>query len=423
VVTGINGQDQSSPGITGILQAVEPEPSGGGGGGVSAFEGGLQMNDVLGDAGSFSGLFLRDYIGQAPDSPPNGSWCESPDIITHGTSVSGDPVKDFLTPGTDNCQLNGPSCNQPVQLGQDNFVYVRGLNTSSSTMTATVTLYYTQSDLIMWPKNWTGDKIYEAVHSVSTMSPGVEKNYTVVTAAPPSGANQGWTVTNPPFIWEAPQFPPTASGGDHYCMIAFTEVGDTGKPFDLTTLPGYAQMSFAQLAALLQSTHNMAWRNTVDQQPSDGDGVHWLTNISAPDDDETLNVTLNFSGLKSYPDRYYQLQIPGPNNKNYVDTGKIPLPQNGNSWELNWTANFTTYVVLRIWPGATPLEKGYFVALKAWFDDSGGPPMLAAVEEIAPNRDPLDDRSIRARLDFVTEKNLVVTKDVKLIGSVYFRGD
>jgi hypothetical protein len=97
---------------------------------------------------NFSGIFLRHALGDTPNGRGGGAFSASPDIIPYGTS----PMQDTSIPVSSsgyNTDFGGT-----VYPGQDNFVYIRGLNTTGGPTESRLWLFYTPSDLALWPQNW-----------------------------------------------------------------------------------------------------------------------------------------------------------------------------------------------------------------------------------------------------------------------------
>lgn len=320
---------------------------------------------------------MRDYIGQTPEDTGGTSFSGTPDIITYGQDFAPD-ASIFTTAGTTGCDICGPSCNKPVVLGQINWVYLRCQNTTPAESTATLSFYYSESDLALWPQNWKKADIYYNNTNPSTSSaeigPETNLNWTKVTAPANTGPGTGYAVTNPGFIWNVPQFSPGHSQGNHYCLIGLVDETAPDAPYDIAKLVGgdiHAYKTFSQLVRLVTDTPYMVWRNTIDIQASDGATWQRITNITGPTTAATLLVNLVFSGFP--PDCFYELQIPGPDGKNYVSSGKQPVPSISPAWHLNFVANFKTTAVLSFWQGDTDIPKGATVRLQAIVENTGPP--------------------------------------------------
>ena len=101
-------------------------------------------------ADTYQGIFIRDYLGQVPGTTGSG-WSASPDIIPYGTSIAEDPHVFIDQYGVD--------FGKNVTFNINNYVYIRGKNTTGGEITSRVWFYYTESDLCLWPQNWKSDCI------------------------------------------------------------------------------------------------------------------------------------------------------------------------------------------------------------------------------------------------------------------------
>jgi hypothetical protein len=169
---------------------------------------------------NFSGIFLRHALGDTPNHDDGGAFSASPDVIPYGTS----PMPDTsipVSPSGYNTDYGGTA-----YLDQNNFVYIRGLNTTGGPTATRLWLFYTPSNLALWPQTWSASRISYL---------GNEQNYAPAQA---TSANQ-IIMNDQPLIW-SPQ-PPAA--GSHYCMIAMSETPPAPTP--VSPLPTTPFTSFA----------------------------------------------------------------------------------------------------------------------------------------------------------------------------------
>src|SRR5438128_8675549 len=101
---------------------------------------------------NFSCIFLRHALGDTP-SGGGGGFSASPDIIPYGTS----PMLDTSIPVSSSGY--NTDYGSPVYLNQDNFVYIRGLNTTGEPTESRLWFFYTPSDLALWPQNWSSANV------------------------------------------------------------------------------------------------------------------------------------------------------------------------------------------------------------------------------------------------------------------------
>ena len=289
---------------------------------------------------TYSGMFLRSYIGQQPGQN-QGGWSASPDIIFAGTTPAADP-----TVYTSSANYN-KDYGSTVYLNQVNYVYIRGFNNTTASETARIWFYYTRSDLALWPSNWFANNIQVAGNMV---------NYTTMTAS-----QNEIGVTNPPFLWTPP---PLNSGNNHYCAIAFAENPPLSSPPQSPAPTGYMG-STSELANFILSNPNMAWRNTVDvsvNTPS------WqtTTNITGSTEGGQLQIGIQCTNMPN--DSYVAFSVPGPDAQNTINVPKMQI-SNGNlalSLPVNWPAGFQSSITISYWQGSTNPQVGASIVPTLW---------------------------------------------------------
>ncbi|HVR97362.1 MAG TPA: hypothetical protein VMW27_12155 [Thermoanaerobaculia bacterium] len=178
---------------------------------------------------TYSGLLVRDNYSDTGATPTAGNLWLSPDIIPYQDEV--------LTWAQASGTYASGSLALPFQNNSTNNIYLRAKNVSNSAMTATVSLYYTQPSLFLYPSEWNQITAPATTLNLVTGSGS---------ASIPAGA-LAWT--QQPFVLQA--FP---SGG-HYCMIAV--VNNNGEP---VTVPS-SFTGNAGFASFIQNNPNVAYRN------------------------------------------------------------------------------------------------------------------------------------------------------------------
>lgn len=185
-------------------------------------------------ATTFNGTYLRPNLANGGTVPATGALCSSPDIWISGTT----PIypASLITPSS----YQNASANN-IALGDTNFIYVRGLNGSTTTRSNTVQLYYAPSAIIQWPGQWQNNVILTDQGNTST---------NIVNLAPGAVG-----VAQETFQWANVQ--PPAPGSDHYCLFAQLNDAANSNPFPN---PG----SQVDMAALITNNLGWGWRNTVE---------------------------------------------------------------------------------------------------------------------------------------------------------------
>lgn len=168
-------------------------------------------------------LYIRDHLGDAGKEPSTGSLSASPDIIVRKDPVA-DPAAAFgdaaVDPGSDK-----------VEIGNDNYVYVRVHNRGGQAAEATVRVYWAPLTTTCAPAAWT---FLDEIAGV----------------AAPAG---GMAVAGP-VLWPHVADPGTAG---HFCLIALC-----GNALDPVPDPALID-SAADFVAWMRNGNNQAYRNVV----------------------------------------------------------------------------------------------------------------------------------------------------------------
>jgi serine protease len=182
-------------------------------------------------------LYMRDFVGDSGD-PHVGAVSMSPDIIVRKTAVV-DPQASF---GAGSGNENSAVLSDPVELGQDNFVYVRALNRGGSAATnVQATIYWAPVASLVTPNLWT--------------LIGKTNAFTL-----PSG-NQ--LVVSDAVVWPKAKIP--AAG--HFCFVAL--IGSDQEP----QLEPADFKNWDTFLRFVRENNNVTWRNfnVVDNEPDAAD--------------------------------------------------------------------------------------------------------------------------------------------------------
>jgi hypothetical protein len=177
--------------------------------------------------------YIRDAVGDLGETPyVGGRLSASPDIIVRKSNLAGnDPVPSpMMTFGPNTA--NRDDLGSEVELGQDNFIYVRMKNRGNiSIPSATATVYWANAATLITPDQWT-----RIGQTASVMVP----------------QGSGIAVT-PGLRWRAADLPPPG----HYCFIAVLDGVSDPAP----VLPPNANFGMAEFVNLIRNNNNVAWRN------------------------------------------------------------------------------------------------------------------------------------------------------------------
>lgn len=285
------------------------------------------------------GIFLRHYLDQTPGAnDPGAGWTNSPDIVASVDSNGNPQPAPDPTVFTSSSGYGQQFSNQ-ISIGQANYIYVRGLNTTGAATLGRFWFYFVESNVVLWPQNWQSSNITVA---------GNNQNYADMTT--PLAANQVG-VTNPPFIWTAPNL---QQSGDHYCMIAFAQNVPTGQPLPAPQSPAPTGFmgSWDQLAQFVINNPNMAWRNTVDVSRNTPT-FQYTTNIAGAPNGGQFNVGVQLTSMPT--DGYFAFSVPGPDAQDSVVIPKtaIPNPNYAPTVTVNWPKGYQSSITISYWQGAT----------------------------------------------------------------------
>jgi hypothetical protein len=292
---------------------------------------------------TYTGFFVRDYIGQLPDQAgSSGNWSSCPDIIfwnQQNPPMACPNPQVFTT-----TQGYGTDYGSTVYIGQGNpipnYIYLRAWNTNAAaTPTSPVTgrawFFYTRSDLALYPRNWKSDVISVAGNT------GV--NYQDITATAVGACQPAL-----PYV-----FSPVDPQGQHYCGISWIE----NQPSDPPENPVVEYGSMGDLNGLVKfilDHPNMGWRNTTSVRAA---GPTWAysTNVTGPTPAKPFIIGISCSNMPTDGSIQFSIPSPGPGIPTInMPKMQIPDPNWYNGINIkNWTAGLQSSVELSYYQGAT----------------------------------------------------------------------
>lgn len=306
---------------------------------------------------SYEGIFIRDYVGETPDSTNGTSWTCSPDIICTGSKVLDDPLSWTNKANYDKGEPN--IANQtPLQL---NNVYIRGINNSNTARTAVIYLYYVDTSIVLWPQNW---------KTVDIQYNNAQQNWVKVSV---DTLNQ-IVGTNPPFLWRPPR------QGIHYCLVAWVKNGeDQDTPPEL-----YKIGAVNDMANFILTNRNVGWRNTIEvdgTQPT----IQDTAAIIGPPDGGILNIGVQCDKLPT--DGTISFTVPGPDPENSINFIDRPIISENYAptLKVQWPANFNSTLTFTYKKGKTDPPDGANIIPLVGTRGTGSD-FIEHVKTIAPNR-------------------------------------
>ncbi|MCR9072746.1 MAG: hypothetical protein NXI18_13590 [Alphaproteobacteria bacterium] len=306
-----------------------------GGGGYRSLGGRSQPEPgIEADASSYSGIFLRDYIGETPTSNTGSGWSLSPDIVPYGTSVMSDPsvLGQQANYGTDYAGN--------ITLDQENNVYIRGLNTNSGAQSSRVYVYWAVPSIFLTPSSWSP---YNFSFQQSL------QNWLDISAQ----TNNQIAYTPAPLSWKP------SSANPHYCLIAWVNNDANPTPPNLSNYATFANWS--DVGNFITSHPNIAWRNTNDVNAPTA-FLNAQTNVSGPSGGGNAIIGVILSSEVVRTGGTIAFTCVSPNGSLSVNSGNVTIGStNTVSQAFDWPADAGTSATLTYTyslPGGTNLAGG-----------------------------------------------------------------
>lgn len=224
-------------------------------------------------------VFVRDFVGDTGLPHTNGGAWASPDVIVRPNAVP-NPQAAF---GQGSGTVNSNTLGSEVEIGQDNYVYVRAANRGTLTLyDVTARVYVIPSTTLALPSSWT----------------------LVGTTVIPEIPFNGDVVVSDAIVWPAASIP---SAG-HHCFVCVLD-----HPLDPAPSPT-AITTFSQFVDYVRDQNNVAWRNfnLVNVVPPQPPQTHAIVELAfaiagAPD----VALPFRFELLSRLPaDARVQLEVP-----------------------------------------------------------------------------------------------------------------
>jgi hypothetical protein len=233
----------------------------------------------MGMATTYDGILIRANNSDTGTIPRSGDFSGCPDIIPWQQTSVQDPQGIFgAATGSSTSYDQNPGLS--IIANDVNFIYVRGKNTGTSAVTANTYLWYSPSNLLLWPQQWMTNQYM--IQPDQKSSPGA---YVQMTAQP--GAI---CVTPNPFVWLNPQMP---ADGTHYCLITMSGTLD-----EIVAMrnSGMSVISSAGLGAWIAANGGTGWHN-VATITAGSPSFSTMTNYSSGSTVALVHFTLNCTNI------------------------------------------------------------------------------------------------------------------------------
>jgi hypothetical protein len=267
----------------------------------------------------YNGTFVRQYAGQLNYQQGTAAQA-SPDLIVTGTSAAPD-----WTAYAAQSSYASTTLNQNGTLRMRNFVYVRGLNTTSAQKTSRVYLYYTTSDQLS-PVNWRSDTFTVAGRSC---------NYVDITAA--AG---GIAVSQLPVVWLLDG----VNSGANYVLISYTDDSGEPQPPDFSIF-GYVNDQMIQQFVATQP--RISWLHINGSPPPQAPDLSYEFPLGVGAGN--AYVGLQFTNINTSCTMSFSVPGSAASNTLVVQGMHVPDPNAAVSWLMNFPAALNTSLVLNLW--------------------------------------------------------------------------
>jgi DNA-binding beta-propeller fold protein YncE len=358
------------------------------------------MKSMLMDKGGnekYSGFFVRDFIGEKPSGSTSGkSWTDSPDIITNGANLLPDPT--VLTDKS-NYDQGLPAVQNQTPL-QNNYVYMRAINTTDGPQDSTIYMYYVDTTIVLWPQNW--QKL------------GIQRLNKMDNSAKLSAiAKDQIVAVNPPFQWIPPR------EHVHYCLTCWIQNGADQTEPDL-----YSIGSVSDMAKFIFEHNNVAWRNTIEVdavQPT----IQNSTQIIGPEEGGPVCFGVRCDVPAG---GYIQFNVPGPTPDSNIIYPKTQIPMKGFTpmVTVNYPpqkGGYETTIEFTYYKGDGDLPDGSIITPLVGTDDNpvGYKNFISKVHKEAPHN-LLDVHLYKSQNEVFTRELMgVPIKKIFLVGSVRYK--
>ena len=201
-------------------------------------------------------IYVRDSLSDTGVAPSVGTLYFSPDVITRINLVA--------APQTELADMANADLGEPVEIGQDNYVYVRLQNRGAEAGDVGIKVYWTDPGSFANPSSW---------HLIGTTSAG--------NVLPGSMKVAG------PITWSAASLPPEG----HFCLV--TELNDHLDPAPDKSLITTGE----QYVRYISQSNNFAWRNVEVENAIPGGVIDYKFMLRGPQKAEPGDLLIDLTAL------------------------------------------------------------------------------------------------------------------------------
>ena len=215
---------------------------------------------MLKSSNSYSGILIRATLKDSGSIPRTGTVSSSPDVIPFGTSKASNPESLFINDFDKNLSTS-------LMATKTNYVYIRGINTSSGFQQGDFYCYYALTSDLNTPSNWVSNQLQTDSGA----------NYVKVTAQ----QNNSIVVTDDPFVWT----PTTDEAGSDYSLVGI--IVPIGQKPDFSNVTNFQNF--------VDQNGNVGWNEVkiVKPTPPPTPPLVWSTSFDyTQSGEQTVSFTL-----------------------------------------------------------------------------------------------------------------------------------
>lgn len=273
---------------------------------------------------TYDGLLVRGNLQDTGEIPRSGSLSACPDIIPWGQTPVGDPQSTF---GSAASYGTSPGASNVITVNEQNYIYVRAKNTGTATQNGTCYLFYSLSNLLLFPSNWVQIHYggYDPAHDtmgigMSNVSPG------------------SIIVTDKPFVWDRPQMP---SAGNHYCLI--TLCSDNSESISELWQAAQGISSATGLGGFIADNGGTGWHNVTTTNTDAADFSNYV-GYTGGTSEATVHFQVVCTNLPAGSSVSFSASNPNGTGSGYLPINlpwtTVPTPEGKSAGDPN--PSFTT---------------------------------------------------------------------------------
>jgi len=299
-------------------------------------------------------LFFRPNLSSTGQIPADGPLTTCPDIIIGDVT----PIPNFQT-ALATPDSYAQDYGNSVQLGMDNYFYVRGKNGGASSVTRQISMYYMPNAVINWPIQWFQNNLLTASGGKSV----------TVTDLPAGAIGVG----SEALIWR--QVPPPPAGSDHYCLMSYATDPANPKP-----IPGTNGMTYEDMGALITNDLSFGWKNIVlvDVGAPTWTYNQMLTVPASTPEAKTVHIYVSCTGFQGASVSFQSSSQEGSSGPIALPQTTITSPNIILGTTVTLQPGFSSSITVNFWSNGITPQTGSTIDLEAAYDPDGDAELASA---------------------------------------------